>query len=88
MQPDGFTYLARTLIGQQLSVKAAGTIFQRIECLCGGITPDSFLSVAEESLRSAGSGASKGLGYAYARAALEAGDLFGKKWLSNIRKAL
>jgi DNA-3-methyladenine glycosylase II len=62
VQPDGFTYLARTLIGQQLSVKAAGTIFQRIERLCGGITPDSFLSVAEESLRSAGLSKNK-LGY-------------------------
>lgn len=62
VQHDGFTYLARTLIGQQLSVKAAATIFQRIERLCGMITPDSFLAVSEESLRSAGLSKNK-LGY-------------------------
>jgi DNA-3-methyladenine glycosylase II len=54
VQQDGFTYLARTLIGQQLSVKAARTIFLRIEDICGTITPDTILAATEESLRSAG----------------------------------
>ncbi|MFC5406610.1 DNA-3-methyladenine glycosylase family protein [Cohnella soli] len=53
-QQDGFNYLARSLIGQQLSVKAAETIFRRVEQICGTITPDTILAATEESLRSAG----------------------------------
>lgn len=53
-QPDGFTYIARTLIGQQLSVKAAGTIFLKVEQICGTITPDTIMTASVESLRSAG----------------------------------
>ncbi|MFC0391668.1 DNA-3-methyladenine glycosylase family protein [Paenibacillus mendelii] len=54
VQQDGFIYLVRSLIGQQLSSKAAGTIFRRVEQLCGTITPDTLLAASEESLRSAG----------------------------------
>jgi DNA-3-methyladenine glycosylase II len=54
VQQDGFNYLARSLIGQQLSTKAAETIFLRVEQICGIITPDTFLAASEESLRSAG----------------------------------
>ncbi|GGH20397.1 DNA-3-methyladenine glycosylase family protein [Paenibacillus segetis] len=53
-QSDGFTYIVRTLVGQQLSIKAAATIYQRLEQICGTITPDTVLTASEESLRSAG----------------------------------
>ncbi|RED77605.1 MULTISPECIES: DNA-3-methyladenine glycosylase family protein [Cohnella] len=53
-QQDGFTYLAKSLVGQQLSVKAAATIFSRVELVCGTITPDTVLAADEERLRSAG----------------------------------
>ncbi|MBE1445545.1 DNA-3-methyladenine glycosylase family protein [Paenibacillus sp. OAS669] len=51
---DGFEYLAKSLINQQLSVKAAATICQRVEQQCGGITPDSMLAASEDILRAAG----------------------------------
>ncbi|WP_282939619.1 DNA-3-methyladenine glycosylase [Paenibacillus sp. RC67] len=51
---DGFEYLAKSLINQQLSVKAAATICQRVEQQCGGITPDSMLAASEDILRGAG----------------------------------
>ncbi|UUZ94840.1 DNA-3-methyladenine glycosylase [Paenibacillus sp. P25] len=53
-QQDGFKYLVRSLIGQQLSTKAAETIFLRLVQLCGTITPDAILSTSEEDLRSVG----------------------------------
>ncbi|CAG7608312.1 hypothetical protein PAESOLCIP111_01049 [Paenibacillus solanacearum] len=53
-QQDGFTYLTKSLVGQQLSVKAAATIFHRVERICGTITPDSVIAADEEHLRSAG----------------------------------
>jgi len=53
-QRDGFTYLTRSLIGQQLSGKAAETIFRRVELACGTITPDTVLATKEELLRAAG----------------------------------
>jgi DNA-3-methyladenine glycosylase II len=51
---DVFATLAKSLIGQQLSVKAAETICRRVEEKCGGISPESVLSVSEEDLREAG----------------------------------
>lgn len=51
---DGFEYLAKSLINQQLSVKAAATICQRVEQQCGGITTDSMLAAPEDILRGAG----------------------------------
>ncbi|WP_028551483.1 DNA-3-methyladenine glycosylase family protein [Paenibacillus sp. UNC451MF] len=51
---DGFEYLSKSLISQQLSVKAAATICQRVEQQCGEITPDSMLTASEEALRAAG----------------------------------
>jgi len=59
---DGFAYLTRSLIGQQLSIKAAETIFNRVEWVCGTITPDTVLAAKEELLRSAGVSGNK-LGY-------------------------
>jgi DNA-3-methyladenine glycosylase II len=59
---NAFESLTRSLIGQQLSVKAAGTICGRVEEKCGVITPDSILAVSEEELRSAGVSRAK-IGY-------------------------
>jgi DNA-3-methyladenine glycosylase II len=51
---DVFETLAKSLIGQQLSVKAAETICRRVEEKCGGFSPESILSISEEHLREAG----------------------------------
>jgi DNA-3-methyladenine glycosylase II len=53
--PD-FWALSRSIAGQQLSTKAASTIFGRFETACGekGVTPERVLALRETTLRKAG----------------------------------
>lgn len=55
LEPD-FKTLTRCIVGQQLSGKAARTIFSRFENACGraGVTPRSILALGEEKLRPLG----------------------------------
>ncbi|QRG68983.1 DNA-3-methyladenine glycosylase family protein [Brevibacillus choshinensis] len=46
--------LVMSIIGQQLSAKAASTIRQRVKMLCGEITPERVLRTPIENLRNAG----------------------------------
>jgi len=50
---DRFAELAASIVSQQLSVKAADTIWRRFEAL-GPVTPESILGYAEEDMRSVG----------------------------------
>lgn len=54
--PDPFLRLLRTIVGQQLSVKAASTIFTRFENLFknSNITPSGLVKLTPEQLREAG----------------------------------
>lgn len=54
--PDPFLRLMRSIVGQQLSVKAASTIFGRFEDLFDkkNIKPISLIKIGDEKLRSAG----------------------------------
>ncbi|MEF3301970.1 DNA-3-methyladenine glycosylase family protein [Paenibacillus sp. GYB003] len=59
-KPDNaFAFLAKSLIGQQLSVKAAATICGRVGQLCGELAPEAILAVSDEALRGAGVSAPK-----------------------------
>lgn len=50
-----FESLARSIVFQQLSGKAAGTIYGRFSELCGGtVTPAEIMRLSEPALRSAG----------------------------------
>ena len=50
-----FESLARIVIGQQLSVKAAATIAQRVdEAVRGGLKPETLLATSPDTLRAAG----------------------------------
>ncbi len=50
-----FESLVRAIVGQQLSVKAASTIYGRVEeLLAGDISPERILSIDDEKFRSAG----------------------------------
>jgi DNA-3-methyladenine glycosylase II len=72
---DTFGALARALIGQQLSVKAAATITERATAACGGVlTSAAVLAVPEEELRATGVSRPK-IGYlkALAQAAADGG---------------
>lgn len=51
--------LVKSIIGQQLSVKAAGTIIGRVEALCNGITPQTIYNVSMDQLRATGVSRSK-----------------------------
>ena len=48
LREDYFTKLVSSIIGQQLSVKAAQTIWERVKSLCGGeITPQNILHMED-----------------------------------------
>jgi len=49
-----YEHLLRILVGQQLSVKAAGTIYGRVEAAMGEVIPENFLSKSDEDLRGFG----------------------------------
>jgi DNA-3-methyladenine glycosylase II len=53
---DYFASLTRKIVGQQLSVKAATTIFGRFQALfpSGGITPEELLKISDDQIRAAG----------------------------------
>jgi DNA-3-methyladenine glycosylase II len=53
---DHFTALVRAITGQQLSTKAAATIFSRLVALmpAGHLTPERMAAVPDEQLRAAG----------------------------------
>lgn len=64
-QTDGshFEFIARSIIYQQLSGKAAGTIHGRVQALCGGaVTSRALAGLGDEALRGAGLSRQK-LGY-------------------------
>lgn len=49
-----FADLAETIISQQLSGRAASTIFGRFKRLCGRITPENVLKLRDEDMRNCG----------------------------------
>ena len=54
-KPDAYGALLRTIVGQQLSSKAARTIYERVLALFDGETPspEQLLAVSEDDLRGA-----------------------------------
>ena len=54
MMPDLFQALAHSIVGQQITDKAARTVWGRLEVLCGGVTPAAVAAQSEESLRGCG----------------------------------
>ena len=59
LRTDYFASLVRSIIGQQLSVKAAATIWNRTLQACGEMRPETILALNEEKLRAAGFSMSK-----------------------------
>lgn len=56
---DAFTTLARSIVGQQISVKAAQTVWERFEKLPRKISPIHVLKLKTEDMRAAGLSARK-----------------------------
>ena len=65
----GFPSLLRVMVAQQLSVKAAATIWARLEALLADVTPETLLAHSDDALRGAGLSRQKA---AYARTLAEA----------------
>ncbi|MEX0930737.1 MAG: hypothetical protein WDZ68_00410, partial [Candidatus Paceibacterota bacterium] len=49
-----FRSIVRSIVSQQISVKAAASVFARVEARAGEITPDNILRVPESELRLCG----------------------------------
>jgi DNA-3-methyladenine glycosylase II len=56
---DGFYTLVRSVVGQQISVKAADAVWARLEVVVKPLTPKKLLSLSDETLRGCGLSASK-----------------------------
>lgn len=55
VKPDQYFYeLAESIVSQQLSVKAASTIWNRLVALTGGVSPENILKKSHEELRRVG----------------------------------
>lgn len=54
MMPDLFQALAYSIVGQQITDKAARTVWGRLEALCGGVTPAAVAEQTDEALRGCG----------------------------------
>ncbi|TDB38203.1 MAG: DNA-3-methyladenine glycosylase 2 family protein [Actinobacteria bacterium] len=59
LENDGFNSLASAIVSQQLSDKAASTIWGRVETALGGVTPESIIAADTDTLRGAGLSGSK-----------------------------
>ena len=53
-QGNPFSTLTRAVVGQQISVKAADAVWQRLEAQLETISPQQFLAVGEDDLRQCG----------------------------------
>lgn len=55
VQPRGYETLLRTIVGQQVSIKAAAAVWNRLEALLGGgCPPDVLLAQDHDALRACG----------------------------------
>jgi DNA-3-methyladenine glycosylase II len=79
-----FEFIARSIIYQQLSTKAAATIHGRVEALCGGaIAAGRLASITDEALRGAGLSRQK-LGYLRDLAARASGGSLDTTYLADL----
>lgn len=76
IRPRGYETLLRTIVGQQVSVKAAAAVWNKLEAARGDLTnPDSVLSASFDELRACGLSRQK-QGYARSLAELvKSGEL-------------
>lgn len=77
---DAFTTLARSIVGQQISVKAAQSVWLRFVALAGELTPANVLGLATGDMRASGLSARK-VEYLHALATeFSQGGLGGIEW--------
>ena len=76
---DPFYELARSIVSQQLAVRAAEAVFGRVNALPGGMTPENLLAADTDTLRSCGLSARKVEYLRGAARAARAGELDGAR---------
>ncbi|WP_395704004.1 DNA-3-methyladenine glycosylase family protein [Aquabacterium sp.] len=81
---DAFTTLARSIVGQQISVKAAQSVWEKFAALVGGpstrLAPGAVLQVSVPDLRGAGLSARKAEYLADLARHFEAGTVHVRQW--------
>lgn len=77
---DAFTMLARAIVGQQISVKAADSIWARVADLCGAVTPERVIAVGEAGLRERGMTRQKSVYLVHLAEAVRDGRLDAVRW--------
>lgn len=77
---DAFSTLARSIVGQQISVKAAQTVWTRFAALACSMQPASVLALKVEDLRAAGLSARKADYLMALSLHFESGQLHVKDW--------
>ena len=77
---DAFHTLARSIVGQQISVRAADAVWARFAALAVKVTPEAVLELAEPELRGVGLSRMK-VGYLHDLARhFEAGEVKPRRW--------
>lgn len=54
IRPPGYATLLRSIVGQQVSVAAASSIWHRLERALGEVTPQAFLGLSDAQIRAVG----------------------------------
>jgi DNA-3-methyladenine glycosylase II len=54
IRPPGYITLMRTIVGQQVSVAAATSVWNKLEAALGGVTPEAVLAADFDTLRACG----------------------------------
>ena len=80
---DPFTTLARSIVGQQISVKAADSVWTRLTTMLADSTPEAVLRYSLEQLRSCGLSARKAEYLADLAAHFESGQIDTQRWFSS-----
>jgi DNA-3-methyladenine glycosylase II len=78
---DAFQTLARSIVGQQISVKAAQAVWERFESLAGRVVPAAVAVLDEGALREAGLSRMKVAYLKDLAARFEAGELRPRRWV-------
>lgn len=78
--PDPFSALTMNVVAQQISAKAADTVWARLEALLGGVTPAGICAASLESIQQCGlsfrkAGYIKGIGEAAEQGVLDCSTL-------------
>lgn len=85
---DAFVTLARSIVGQQISVKAADAVWGRVAAHLGEVTPESVLAASEADLRLCGLSARKVEYFGDLAARFADGRIRPRRWAAMSDEAL